>query len=37
MQEKIPSKRINILDSINILEKVGDISGFNKAITLESI
>ena len=36
MQEKNPINRINIIDSINILEKIGDISDYNRTITLES-
>ena len=37
MQKIDPFERINIIDSINILEKIGGISDFNKTITLESI
>ena len=37
MQEKDPSKRLNILDSIKILEKIGSFSDFNTKIILNYI
>ena len=36
MIEIDPSKRINISESINSLEKIGDISDYNRNITLDS-
>ena len=37
MKKNDPFERINIIDSINFLEKIGDISDIHKTITLESI
>ena len=37
MQKFDPFERINIIDSINFLEKIGDVSDFNKTSNLESI